>query len=250
MLYWIYPYSARVTNCLKEDTPMDQILPRYYFSGEYASFYPALQALPHKDVRYPAGELLWHPGEPITKIFYFHSGLAQCCVEHEDGYRKSLSFHGTGTIFPGVQKTNFKIEKSITLKALTDITATVFERNDFYQFCLDTPQLMAQLYEVQTAYINMLIYDDAHQRYNQTFLKVCNFLFLMAYSDAGSARSITISQENIADTLGVGRNHVTKSLSRLRQENIIQLSRRYIEITDLEKLAVYCSTETLDSSFL
>lgn len=226
---------------------MSQVLPKYYFSGEYTAFYQELLSVPHKEAFYSAGELLWQIGEPITNIFYFHSGLVQCYVEHEDGHRKSLSFHGPDTIFPGVQKADYKIEKSITLKALTDTAATAFSRQDFYQFALKNPFFMAQLYEMQSAYINMLIYDAAHQRYNDIFLKVCNFLFLMAYNDRSNGSFIAISQENIADTLGVGRNHVTKSLSRLRQEKIICLSRCRIEIIDMDQLAKYCSLETIET---
>ena len=229
---------------------MGQILPKYFFSGEYTAFYPELLSLPHKEIVCSAGESLWGSGEPITTIFYFRSGVAQCYVEHEDGHRKNLSFHGADTIFPGIQKADFKIEKSILLKALTDIEATAFDRSEFYQFSLEHPLFMAQLYEMQSAYVNMLIYDAAHQRYNPTFLKVCNFLFLMAYNGSSHGRSISISQENIADTLGVGRNHVTKSLSRLRQEHIIQLRRCHIEILDFDKLSAYCSLETIDTPFL
>lgn len=229
---------------------MDQVLPRYYFSGECTAFYPELLSLPHRETVYPAGELLWRIGEPVTTIFYIRSGLVQCYVEHEDGHRKNLSFHGADTIFPGVQKADFKIERSILLRALTGVTATAFDRETFYQFCLAQPPLMARLYEMQAAYINMLIYDAAHQRYNPTFLKVCNFLFLMAYHASGQDHARSISQETIADTLGVGRNHVTQSLSRLRQEGIIRLRRCQIQVLDADRLADYCSLETTNHPFL
>lgn len=229
---------------------MEQILPKYFFSGEYTEFYPSLLSLPHKEITYRVGDFLWNAGEPITKIFYFRSGLAQCYVEHEDGHRKILSFHGADTVFPGVQETDYKIENSIVIQALTDIVTTVFERRTFYKFCIDNPSLMARLYEMQSAYINMLIYDAAHQRFNNTFHKVCNFLFLIVRNSPNGTNTLTISQENIAHTLGVGRNHVTKSLSRLRQENIIQLRRRCIQVIDFDKLSSYCSFETLDTPFL
>lgn len=64
-----------------------------------------LLSFPHKEVAF-------HTGEFLTNIFYFCSGVAQAFVEHEDGHKKILSFHGTGTVFPGFQKTDFKIEKS------------------------------------------------------------------------------------------------------------------------------------------
>ena len=114
---------------------MCYVLPKYYFSGEYEALYPELLALEHTEEIFYKGDLLWNIGEPITKVFYFRSGLAQTYVEHEDGHRKILSFHGTGTIFPGVQKSDYKIERSIVVKALTDVVTTAFERNAFtYRF--------------------------------------------------------------------------------------------------------------------
>ena len=228
---------------------MCYVLPKYYFSGEYEALYPELLTLKHTEEIFHKGDMIWGIGKPISKVFYFRSGLAQTYVEHEDGHRKILSFHGPGTIYPGVQKSHYKIELSIATQALTDIVTTAFERDVFYRFCFNNPELMAQLIEHQSAYINMLIYDAAHQRYNDTFLKLCNFLFLISENNMDGCHSVTITQENIADTLGVGRNHVTKCLSRLRQENIIQVKRGCIRILDLEKLAAYCSLETRETPF-
>jgi CRP-like cAMP-binding protein len=228
---------------------MNEVLPKYYFSGEYTDFYTTLLSLPHIEVSFRAGEFLWSTGEPITRVFYFRSGLAQTFVEHEEGHRKILSFHGAGTIFPGFQQTDFKIEKSIIVKALAEINAIAFERKAFYDLCISDSSLMARAFEMQAAYINMLIYDATHQKFNNTFRKLCNFLFLMSrHTMRDKPCGINITQENIADTLGVGRNHVTKYLSHLRQEGVVLLHRRYIEVIDYEKLAVYCSTETLPST--
>ena len=149
-----------------------------------------------------------------------------------------------------MQRADYKIEKSIAVKALTDGRATAFERETFYRYRMKRPELAAQFCEWQSSYINMLIYDAAHQRYNDIFLKLCNFLFLMARHGGENGNSLAITQENIADTLGVGRNHVTKALSRLRMENLIRIGRRSIEILDLPGLAAYCSLEALDGSFL
>ena len=143
-----------------------------------------------------------------------------------------------------MQKSHYKIENAMVIQALTDVAVTAFKREDFYQFSLRNPALMDRLIEHQSAYINMLIYDVAHQRYNYTFLKLCNFLFLMAENNRDGSHSVAITQENIANLLGVGRTHVTKCLSRLRQENIIKVQRGCIHILDLDRLAAYCSQET------
>lgn len=225
---------------------MNEVLPRYYFAGDYTDFHTIFLALPHKKESFRAGELLWGAGEQITKIYYFCSGLAQTFVEHENGHRKALSFHGSGTLFPGFQQTAFKIEKSIIVSALTDLETISFERKYFYNFCMNNPVVMAQAYETQAAYINMLIYDVSHQKFNNTFQKLCNFLYLMSrHTTTDKSCGIKMTQQNIAETLGVGRNHVTKALSRLHNEGIVLPRRCHIEIKDIKKLAAYCSIETL-----
>ena len=48
-----------------------EVLPRYYFSDDYREFYPIFVSLPHCDVTFRAGDILWAAGEPITRLFYF-----------------------------------------------------------------------------------------------------------------------------------------------------------------------------------
>lgn len=226
---------------------MDGILPKYYFSGEFADFYDRLSSISHKKICFRSGDLLWRAGEPVKCTYYFHSGFVQTYVEHEDGHKKILSFHGSGSIFPGFQKTDFKIEKSIVMKAAADVEADAFDRHSFYELCLGDPLLMARVCEFQSAYINMLIYDAAHQKFNDIFLKLCNFLYLMWKNQGGREHmGIYITQEAIADTLGVGRNHVTKCMSRLRREGIVELRRGLIKVMDSRGLGKYCSAETRD----
>ena len=90
----------------------------------------------------------------------------------------------------------------------------------------------------------MLIYDVAHQRYNYTFLKLCNFLFLMAENNRDGSHSVAITQENIANLLGVGRNHVTKVPVPPAAGKHHQGTTRCIHILDFDRLAAYCSQET------
>ena len=60
---------------------MSQILPKYYFSGEFADFYPMLRSLRGREVRFRTGEFLWKIGEPVTTIFYFRSGTQFLLVQ-------------------------------------------------------------------------------------------------------------------------------------------------------------------------
>ena len=98
------------------------------------------------------------------------------------------------------------------------------------------------------SYINLLLYESAHQDYNSSFVKLCNLLYLFTQnSPGGRTDRIDLTQENIAEILTVTRVNAARSLGRLRDEKIIVSHRRWIEIIDQKALEAYCSLETLQS---
>ena len=97
-------------------------------------------------------------------------------------------------------------------------------------------------------YINLFIYESAHQDYNNAFIKVCNLLYLFSiHSPTRTPHRIDLTQQDIADILTISLVNVTNNLARLRKEKIIASHRKWIEITDYPKLVSYCSNETLNS---
>lgn len=227
---------------------MSESIPQYYFAHDYENFYDYLFSQPHSVKHFKPGDYLWAPDEPLEKVYFFMSGIAQTYVEHENGYRKILSFHGTGTVFPGFQKQSFKIERSIIIVAITEVKVLEFSRSDYYQMVLNNAQLSVHVIERTSALINLLIYEAAHQRYNDTFLKLCNLLYLLSQCvPEDENHKVSLTQENIANILAVNRVRVTQNLTRLRKEKIIISHRKCIEIIDLPKLISYCSLETVRS---
>lgn len=221
-------------------------IPRYYFSGEFAQLYEYFLSQPHTTKTFHKQEYLWGPGESLENVYYLKSGIAQTVVEHENGYQKILHFHGKGTIYPGCHQTAFKIERSILTKALSDVDALVFTRADFYRMFQENSRLSSLCLELYAAYINLLIYEAAHQEYNSSFIKLCNLLYLFSQnSHSQDACKIDLTQENIADILTINRVNAAKCLARLREEGIIISHRKWIEILDLPALEHYCSMETL-----
>lgn len=69
------------------------------------------------------------------------------------------------------------------------------------------------------SYINLLLYESAHQDYNSSFVKLCNLLYLFTQnSPDGRTDRIDLTQENIAEILTVTRVNAARSLGRLRDE--------------------------------
>lgn len=219
--------------------------PRYYFENEFSDFYDYFAAQPHEEKVFMPSEHLWAPSEPLNTVYYIRSGVAQTAVEHENGRRKILSFHGKGNVFPGFQRQEFNIERSILMSAVTEMAVLAFTKEQFLKMYQTNPRLNRQVLEWNAAYINLLIYAAAHQEYNDLFLKLCNLLYLMARSaDGRTFHDVSLTQESIADMLGSNRVSVAKKLAVLRDENIIATYRQHIAILDPVKLAEYCSLET------
>lgn len=213
------------------------LIPRYYFTDDYVDLYEYFLTIPHTKRMISKGEYLWKPGDLIQHVYYIESGICMTSVQHEDGHQKILFFHSKGCITPGFHYTTFKIEQSITTKAISDMHVLEFSREEMYS-----------MFQQNAKLINVLIYETAHQEYNNSFLKLCNLLYLFTQnSPSGQSRRIDLSQENIADILTLNRVNVAKCLSRLRDEGIIVSHRKWIEVKNLDKLELYCSQETLNS---
>lgn len=224
------------------------LIPRYYFTDDYVDLYEYFLTKPHTKRVIPKDEYLWKPGDLIQHVYYIESGICMTSVQHEDGHQKILYFHSKGCITPGFHYTTFKIEQSITTKAISDMHVLEFSRDDMYSMFQQNAKLSALAFETYAKLINVLIYETAHQEYNNSFLKLCNLLYLFTQnSPSGQSRRIDLSQENIADILTLNRVNVAKCLSRLRDEGIIVSHRKWIEVKNLDKLELYCSQETLNS---
>lgn len=223
------------------------LIPRYYFTDDYVDLYEYFLTQPHKKRVIKKDEYLWNPGDFIEHVYYIESGICMTSVQHEDGHQKILYFHSKGCITPGFHYTTFKIEQSIVTKAISTMHVLEFSRADMYAMFQKNIQLSTLAFETYAKLINVLIYETAHQEYNNSFLKLCNLLYLFTQnSPSNDHNRIELSQENIADILTLNRVNIAKCLSRLRDEGILISHRKWIEITDLKKLELYCSQETLN----
>ena len=95
------------------------LIPRYIFTNDFVELKPLFEAQPHKEIQLKTGDFLWQPDEHVQYINYIESGIARTYLVHESGRRKIISYHGSGTIFPGFHELEFKIEQTLVTEAIT-----------------------------------------------------------------------------------------------------------------------------------
>ena len=222
------------------------LTPRYYFADDFRRFHDYFLAQPCEKKVFRKGDLLWRPGQPYNRIHYVLSGAAVHYAEHETGKRRIISFHGPGTVFPGYHTTDFKIELSLTTAALSEIHVLEFTVPQFQAMFESNTALSEQVVNWYAMYVNRFLFETIHQEFNSARVKLCNLLYLLTMNQpANSGPVIEMTQEALADILGISRVHITRELTELRRMGVLTTTRGRLIITDLPALASLCTDETV-----
>lgn len=222
------------------------LTPRYFFADDFRQFYEYFLSQPHTARTFHREDYLWKPGQPYEKIHYIISGAAIHFADHENGRRKIISFHGAGTVFPGYRQYDYKIELSLITVALSDMKVLEFTKDQFQKMFETNTALSEQVVNWYSMYINRFLFEIVHQEYNPSFVKICNLLYLLSVNQpACSGLVIDMTQQELAEILGLSRIQLTRGLSELRKQNIISTTRGKVHVIDLPALATLCSSETL-----
>ena len=223
-----------------------QLTPKYIFSDDFSDLEDYFLSCPHTESSFRKGEYLWAPDEPYHKVFYIQEGTVQNYIEHESGHRRIISFHSAGTVFPMFHYRQYKLENGLLASALTHTKALEFTQEQFAGMFEENAFLRHHVIDWFSSCTNLLLYESGHQEYNDSFVKLCNLLYLLLVSENGSSNYLEdLTQESLADILGLSLINITRSLTKLRQEGIIQTNRKKIAVIDPDKLKALCTGETL-----
>ena len=222
------------------------LTPRYYFAEDFRAFQDYFLSCPHEEKVFRKGDLPWPPGVPYEKLHYILSGAEMHYSVHESGHRKIISFHGSGTVFPGYRQNDYRIELSLVTQALSDMRVLEFTLPQFSAMFEENAALRRQVVDWYSMYINRFLFETIHQEFNPSLVKLCNLLYLLTVNQpANSGLVIEMTQEELADILGLSRVHITRELTNLRRRGIISTTRGKLIISDLPALVRLCTDETV-----
>ena len=222
------------------------LVPRYYFADDFCAFYQYFLSQPHTERIFQKGDYLWKPEQPYDRIQYYVSGASVHFSDHESGHRKIISFHGPGTIFPGYHTTDFRIELSLSTTALSNIKVLEFTIPQFKAMFESNAALAENVVNWYSKYVNRFLFETIHQEFNSSQVKLCNLLYLLTMNQpANSGLTIEMTQENIADLLGMSRVQITREVTDLRSKGILATARGRLTVTDIRALASLCTEETM-----
>lgn len=176
-------------------------------------------------LRLQRGQMLFHEGDPATRVFTVTRGALKLYKLLPDGRRQV-----TGFMFPGdFLGISLDDEHAVSAEALDDVQLCWFPRNRFGAFVEEHPVMERQLYclaahELSAAREQMILLGrkTALERLASFFLQ------LLARAERtgggeGGCFDLAMGRSDIADYLGLTKETVSRVLGQLRDLRLIRL---------------------------
>jgi CRP/FNR family transcriptional regulator, anaerobic regulatory protein len=208
--------------------------------------------------KFKTGELTVDPGTTILlegssspQLYTVFSGMGTRYKTLENGRRQVINFLFPGD-FIGLQA-SLMGEMKHSVDASTSMTLCVFKRDELWNLFRAQPNLgydLTWIAAVEEHFLGQTIATlgqrDAAQRLAWAFLGIDNRLRavgLGVFGPKGVSVPLPFRQQDLADALGLSLVHTNKTLSRLRDRQIVQWQDRSLRIIDRAALVAIATTE-------
>jgi CRP/FNR family transcriptional regulator, anaerobic regulatory protein len=187
-----------------------------------------------------AGTSFLEQGASSERLFSVLSGWAFRYKTLPDDRRQILNYALPGD-FVGLQASVLeKMEHSV--EALTDMVLCIFPRDRLWELYRDHATLAFDLTWL-AAREEQILDDNLLAVGRRTAIERIAYLLLHLFTRAqhlgladGNALNFPLTQQHVADTLGMSLVHTNKTLQRLRRSNVVRWDRTHLHIVDLSAL--------------
>ncbi len=192
--------------------------------------------------KFSAGEVIVWAGDPMDFVASVVSGVATLTQTMEDGRRQMVGLL-LGSDFIG-RPNRDRVSYDVT--AITDVTLCCFRRKPFHELILSTPHVSQRLLEMTLDELDaarewMLILGRKTARE-----KIASFLSILARRETladgkqpgkNMTFDLPLTREAMSDYLGLTLETVSRQMSALKRDGVIQMDgKRRIIVPDFDLL--------------
>jgi CRP/FNR family transcriptional regulator len=190
--------------------------------------------------KYAAGELIFGEGDPCAGLYVVQSGNVRIFKSSAGGREQVLSIDGPGSSIaelPVFDGGNYPA----AAQAISDSTLLFFSRQDFQALCLQHPQVALKVLRVVGGRLRRLVGIIEELSFTTVRHRLIALLVRLGKSEGtrnGDAITLTLPANNseLAAQIGTVRELVSRNLSRLQSEGLIQVDNRKLDIPSLKRL--------------
>jgi CRP-like cAMP-binding protein len=199
-----------------------------------------IEAMLKRERQVAAGRELVCDGEPYDQTYVIKEGWAIRFKTLSDGRRQILNFVLPGD-FVGLFAPLFDVSDH-SVAALTDLVVHPLDPGSTVEMFADCPRLAAAIAwsagrdeAILSEQVVRVGRRSAYERTGHLFVELLHRLRLVGEAKQRSFE-LPLTQEILADTLGLSIVHVNRTLRRLRENGLLCIKGERVVIGDLEQL--------------
>lgn len=181
-------------------------------------------------------ELIRSQGDPVRDVYLLSEGWVGCCVDVAAGTRQMVKVHLPGDML-GTQSLTLA-SAAETLMALTRVTVDIIPVAAFSQLFMNEPRIAASMYlsaQKERVFLmdrlTSVARTSAAQRLAAFLLNVYDRLSVVGLDEPRF--DLPLSQDELADVLGITAVHANRTLFHLEESGFIARRGKSITILDL-----------------
>lgn len=182
------------------------------------------------------GHVLYCPEEEVEVLFLLKKGKIQAYTITPEGKRLIIETIGPGTFFGEMPLTAQSMHQTFA-EATEDSLVCVLSRNDLEKLLQSKPSVAVRLVEILSHRLEETRTRLEESTLRNATVRVCQGLLRQAH---GSSELPGLGHQELADSVGLSRETVTKVLNHLQAQGLVELGKKKIVIIDrpgLEKAA-------------
>lgn len=199
------------------------------------------------------GDFVFEAGESFKAIYAVRSGIIKQYQDTDSGEERVLGFYLPGELL-GLDAIHSGHHHCSAL-AMETSSVCAFPYARFEELCTRIQGLYQQMYRLMSREIStdnelllMLKNKSAEERVAGFLLNLSGRYQRLGYSD--TEFKLSMSREEIGNYLGLTTETVSRFLSKLQRDHIIETSRRFITIKDKTRLRQIAGNCPQDSNLL
>jgi len=190
--------------------------------------------------RFQAGELIFAEGDACSGLYVVQSGNVRIFKSSAGGREQVLTIDGPGSsiaelpVFDGGKY-------PASAQAITDCNLLFFSRQDFQALCLQYPQVALKVLRVVGGRLRRLVGIIEELSFTTVRHRLIALLVRLAKSEGsrnGDAITVMLPVNNteLAAQIGTVRELVSRNLSRLQADGLIEIDERNIAVPSIKRL--------------
>lgn len=193
----------------------------------------------YSEQSYSKGEIIIHPGETPSHIFYLTSGLVNEYDISQSGNEVVVNTFKTGAFFPMSLAVNpvenpyfFEVVKSTKMrKAPTEQVVALLHANPQVTF-----DLLSRVYRGTDGLLRRMAHLMGGKAKNRLLFELINAAHRHGTSTADGKILIPLSETDIAKRSGLSRETISRIIRTLREEHLVSVSPQGIAVHDIDRL--------------